>query len=243
VEGDTQVAEEEVDKLEGEALTQYISRLEALTGTERIRVPKEWIDKHGNVLIPPQAIYLVDTSGAVHESADNRGRLPVSSNLIGQGGFRYIQGTYTKGATGTTGLISVLPGTGDILIPMYGAIVAGGTRATSGPARFTIGDTTGQDVAILGLEATLAPNEKIYFPGLGELADNPANQFHPATMYQLMIPSATLQTADVGTAVSNVFEVTVEDMANTEVFVARLILYSMNDTAPTVTIGTSDSWA
>ena len=74
--------DEEVDEPEGESLANFITRLEALTDTERIRVFRKYIDKHGNIFLPVSAVYFVDTTGGVHEPVDTSGRVKVVSAAI-----------------------------------------------------------------------------------------------------------------------------------------------------------------
>lgn len=72
---------EDDDELEGESLANFIARLEAATGTERIRIPKEYLDKYGNMYLPPQAFYLVDSAGGIHEAVDTYGRIKMATAI------------------------------------------------------------------------------------------------------------------------------------------------------------------
>lgn len=233
--------DEDEDKAEGEPLFEYIKRLETLSGTPRVRVPKEWLDKRGNLFLPPQAIYLVDSEGIPHESADTSGVVRVNSYSIGAGNIRSVQGTFTKNAIGTTGSVVVVPGTNDILYFMYGFVLIGAAHAGAASelrAGITIDNNTSDMTQLHLYDATADVNDQFIFPGLG--ATSAAGATTMAGVYDRLlaiIPSASLVNQDGGATPLGIlprYIVEYETMADTETFFLALYFYSMNGVACTV---------
>lgn len=226
--------DEDEDKPEGEALTQYQSRLAALTGTENVRVPKRFIDKHGNVILPPQAIYLLDSAGDVHESSDTSGFLKATNYGIGSGTIRRVQAQFAKSATGTTGGVTVTPGTDDVIYFMYGSVIIGGTHAGAASPLYA-GISTGTTSAALHqvhlYDATADVDEIFYVPALGEANTGPGVTSGVYHEFQTMIPSTSLITADEGVSQAPRYLVEYQTMASTELFDVSLYFYSVNNVA------------
>lgn len=238
------MVEEEEDKPEGESLAQYISRLEALTGSERVRVPKQFIDKHGNVILPPSAIYLVDNEGTLHESATTAGNFTSTPYGIAAGGIHRASGTYTKNATGTVGGVFVTPAADDILYFMYGYVLIGAAKAGAGiltcgiNADVGLGAPTAEWVQVHLRDGAVNADEIFYFPVIGTAGTAPLAVSGPPILLTCMIPGANYIT-DIGAttliASQPAYHVDLTVMANTEVFYFALHFFSLNNTAPTLT--------
>lgn len=230
--------DEDEDKTEGEPLFEYIKRLEILAGTARVRVPKRWLDKRGNLFLPPQAIYLVDETGIPHETADTAGRLPVSTG-IGEGGIRLATGTFTKNATGTVGTVIVSPGVDDVIYFMYGIITIGAAHAgAASPLHAGIASGNAHtDIRQKHLyDATADADDPFLIPGLGEVvAAGATDMVGPMHPYQAMIAGSNRTTQDGPGALggSARYVIAYETMADTETFLYILYFYSETDTAIT----------
>lgn len=188
---------------------------------------------------------LTDDNRPAAALMDSARRLDVTvSPGMGGAGFRTYQGTYTKGATGTTGNLNIYPAVDDVLILMYGVVIAGGTRVAAGECSAWIGASAGSAQYQLCTEASFAADEILPFPGLGQLIDAPGEFVHPATKYQLMIPGGGLITGDLTTAgILPSLQIEMLTMASAEVFLFNVVFWSMTNQAVTSTESTSDSVA
>lgn len=235
--------DEDEDRAKGEPLSEYIRRLETLSGTPRVRVPDKWLDKHGNLFLPPQAIYLVDDLGDIHRSADISGALTVNATGIGSGSIRRVQGTFTKDAVGSVGSLQVVPAVGDLIYFMYGILTIGGTRA-GGTDQLYIGisgDDTSADLFQTHVDdAAAAVSEIYYFPSLGQanhdLPQATSGVYH---RFQTMIPSISLLNEDNTAAAVVAFPrylIELAGMANAETFTFALHFLSANNLAVTLVV-------
>jgi len=239
----------EDEEVDDESLISFISRLEGASGTHRIKVPKRFLDKHGNMFLPPQAVYLVDTEGEVHESADTSGQVPVNTLGIGAGNIRMVSGTFTKDAVGTTGTLTITPAAGDVLYFMYGYVLIGATHAgAASELRAGIAGSPGtSDMLQLHLyDATADAGDNYLIPGIGEVpaagAVTTAGVYH---RMQTMILGADLLNEDGdATALAGAprYVVQYETMANTEDWFATLYFLSSAGLAVTVTPA-AGAWA
>ncbi len=238
------------DYLESEALKDFIPRLEAFSGTQRVRVPKEFIDDQGNILLPPTAAYLLDEDGGLHPAVSTNGTLAPSSPYgVASGNFRIVSGTYTKGATGTTGTLTIIPGTDDVIYFMYGHILIGATHAgaaspltagimwdagTTDPMRYDLYDVTAD------------ADETFTIPGIGEVPAAGITMGGTYHTLQTAIPSTTVCNYDGGAVALGTgprYVIEYEIMASGEDWFIALVFFSMLGKAVSVTVGTSDTWA
>lgn len=246
------VKPEEQEKPKGESYTNFFTRLESLTDTARIRVPEEYIDEYGNIFLPPHAMYLIDTTGGIHEPVDTSGNLRTSAYTMGPGGHLYsASGTYTKGATGTTGAITVYAAASDIAYFLYGYVQIGGAKATAGTliCGLTCNAVNTTDLVVCHLKDTGAnASEIFYINGLGEAATGVTKVGGTTgALLQNMIPGSDHCTAITGTSViANTrakYIVELTDMANTETFAAHLVFLSTTNQSPTTEAQGDGAWA
>jgi len=200
------------------------------------------------VLVLVGGLTTSDEPGSMILDASNRLEVVSSPYGVGSGMVRTVGGTYTKGATGTTATLWVIPADNDVLYFMYGWILIGAAR-TGGAALLRAGitlDANTSDRAIIFLnDAGVAANEFFTLPGVGEAMTGITKTSPVSTPLQGMIPGANYYDGgDYSPAsVDNArFFVENEGVANTEDLFIGLSFFSMNNQAPTITAGTSDTF-
>jgi hypothetical protein len=213
----------------GETLVNYIRRrLEVLTGTERVRVPKDHEDGQSNVILAVRGTYLLDDEGNVHESADTSGNRIVRS--WPDGSTVQLTGTFTKSGAGA-GTVTVTPAAGDECIIMIGKVTVGAVRAGGADSMtVAINDSTVTNLSQLAL-LDMNVNDVLNLPtAFADAAVALGADTGLPTQYQLMIDT------------NHALSFSLAGMANAEVFTVTMTFRSLTGTVPTA-VGSGGTWA
>lgn len=162
----------------------------------------------------------------------------VTSPGIGAGRVRAIQGIFTKNATGTTGGLVVTPAADDVIYFLYGIVVVGATHAGAASplhAGIAKGNSYTDFMQVHLHDATADVDEVFFIPALGEANTGPDKTSGAYQQFQMMMPSTTMFTADLGSPGPARYVITYQTMANSEELVFQLHFLSMNNQPLTVT--------
>lgn len=180
----------------------------------------EPLHKGSSITIKPRVVAGVDEDGIFHPLVDTDGFLKVE-NAGFLGTIVTANNTFTKDAIGTTGIVQIIPATGDELKLLYGNITIGpGRTTTTGDLILDIGSSA-VITRLIRIEAAVSASETFFLPSPGEAvaAGNMASSNNPEQMR--MSPTEPLQ-------------ITLLTMANTELFNFNFRLLSKNGVDPNI---------
>lgn len=168
---------------QGESLNEYITRLETLSDSTRLRVPASYIDDDGNIIVQPVIIYGVDDTGTPAELVDSSTALLRSGSWPG-GVLRVHEGVLAKTVNNADGIVHIRPAASDEVVLLCGSMTPGTARATGDPGHIAW-QPGGYGVGWLNYEATQALNESLGFPALPAAGTDAtlANIIAPNPMY------------------------------------------------------------
>ena len=214
------------DKQTTESLVDYVTRIEALADTERIRIHPDYIDEDAGVLlVKPVLLWGVDDTGTPVDIVDNNtGQL--KAGAWPEGTHYTTAGTITFNAAGTGAIDMAM--TSDAVL-LWGYIQMGATRAGGADeVRIYHIDSGGYLVKNYG-KLDLNASENYYFPTVAG-GTNAKNGIHGDTGYgNFMLNTDSLAFY-------------IDGVANAETAVCSLT-YITKDSAEATVSATKGAWS
>ena len=216
-----------------ESADEYAARLFGAADTQRLRVPRRYRDREGNVIVHVTEIVGVDTDGTPHALVDTSGNFVGGSASAPRynwpaGTTVEINGTFTKSGAGL-GYVDITPASNDQLIFMYG-VFRSNTKATAGNMELQL--VNGTQICYVYGRDSVSANEENHYPGTGNAASQNNNYTAGYDEWTRLLDSNT----------SDFMRARLANMANAETFKLILRFRSLLGTAPS-TAATGGTWA